>query len=718
MPMFKKWGRYTVMFLLVLALMVVYVGRLAQWQLVEGEKYAEISEKSSNFYVKLNAARGEILDKSGKPLAANKTIYNVVMNALTMDYDRNPAILECLKILKEDQIKWVDKLPIIINEAGEYEFVKGMEDEIKSLKSKDMLNMQDYATAAECMSALISRYECEKYNMYEARDIISVRYYMTKTQFSRSEPYVIAVDVPMETIQKISEGSKKMPGIETRVSTERFYDDGTTAPHVIGTLGSISQEQYDAYSKENKTYSADNVSGYSYTEIVGQSGIERAFEDTLRGKNGKETVMTNSDGDITSSEITEKPQSGNSVYLTIDSELQRTANESLARNIKEVQEKYPDCTAGAAVVLDVNTFGVLAAATYPTFDIVKYQDDVNYYNQLLEDEETPLFNRAFDGIFTPGSVFKPVVAIGALNEGIIDGGTTVFCNGAYDFFQDGNPATCLGQHGYVNVTGAIQHSCNVFFYDVGRQLTIDKMGVYADLFSLGKRTGIEISEASGIMSGKQEYEYNHGVQWVDGLTIQAAIGQCDSMFTPLQLATFCATIANDGVRLKTHLMDKITDYDGQKTIEEYQPVVEETVEVGDGIISMVQQAMAEVCEEGGTAYSTFGDYGIKVAAKTGTAEIPNHSDNTLFIAYAPYDKPEIAVAVVLEYGKNGANSQAVAKDIFDKYFYGETESEKAAKAAAEEGKSEEPAGESPAGETGPAATTPPVVNRGDDIPGI
>lgn len=732
MPFLKKWGRLIGCLLLVAAILLVYVLRLAQWQLIEGEKYAEISDDSSNFYVKLDAARGEILDRNGNILAGNRTTYNVVMNALTMEEDRNPAILAALNILQEDNVKWIDTLPIVLNEAGEYEFAKGKESEIETLKSADMLNMQEYATAQECMNALISKYNCQQYSPEDARNIISVRYNMTKTQFSRSAPYVIAEDVPMETVEKINENFSKMPGVETRVSTVREYEDGTTAPHIVGTLGSINQEQYDYYEKNGMTYSSDNVSGYSYTEIVGQSGIESAFESTLRGTNGKETVITNSDGDIVSSEVTEKPVPGNSVYLTLDNELQRVANESLARNVEEASKKAKDCIAGAAVVLDVKTFGVLAAASYPTFDIEKYQSDDNYYNDLLEDESRPLFNRAFDGIFTPGSVFKPMVALAALNEGIIDTSSTVYCDGSYDYFQDGNPATCLGVHGDANVSTAIEKSCNVFFYDVGRRLTIDKMGVYADLFSLGSKTGIEISEASGIMSGKQEYEQNHGVSWVDGLTIQAAIGQCDSMFTPLQLATYCATIANDGVRLKTHLVDKIMDYDGQKVIEEYEPVVEETIDISPEIFDVVQNAMVDVCGEGGTAYNTFGGYGVAVAAKTGTAENPNHSDNTLFMAYAPYDDPQIAVAVVLEYGRSGTYSQAVAKDIMDKYFYGETEAEKAEREQKEESASasaqEEQETESVISdaeseesrtESGAAAlpdTAEPPMKRGDDIP--
>ena len=726
----NKWGKYIVCIVLVLSIFVVYELRLAQWQLVDGEKYSDISDKTTNFNVKLSAARGEILDKNGEILAGNKTVYNVVMNAITMDSDRNPAIFKAIRIMDEDGVKWTDKLPIIINAADEYEFVTGKEEEIKTLKSADLLNMQDYATAKECMAALIKRYDCQGYSQKDARDIISVRYNMTKTQFSRSEPYVIAYDVPMETVQKISEKSAQIPGVETRVATERTYTDGTIAPHIIGTLGSISQEQYDAFNAEGKTYSSDNVSGYSYTEVMGQSGIEHEFEEVLRGTNGKEKIMVNSGGQVISSEITEKPVSGNSVYLTMDRDLQKVANDSLARNVAAANEKYDDCTAGAAVVIDVKNFGVLAASTYPTFDMQLYADDDKYYNNLLEDETKPLFNRALDGVFTPGSVFKPLVAMAALDEGVINSGSTpVSCNGVYDYFQDGNPATCLGVHGNVNVTGAIEQSCNTFFYDVGRMLTINKMDVYADLFSLGKKTGVEIGEANGIMSSPEEYEYNHGTGWVDGLTIQTAIGQCDSMFSPIQLATYCATIANNGVRYKTHFLDKVMDYDGQRVIKSHEPELAEKVDITPETLKIVQNAMLGVTGPNGTAFNTFGDYGVKIAAKTGTAEIPNHTDNTVFIAYAPFDDPQIAVAVVIEYGKSGMLSQAVAKDIFDQYFYGKTENYSGADGETADGTPSPdgagapvPADSTASGtvpeEPKPTATPEPgeVSKRGDDIP--
>lgn len=668
-----QWKRSFVCLALVAVVLVIYELRLVQWQLIEGDEYSKISDETTSFHIKLDAARGEILDKNGEPMAGNKTCYNIVMNAVAMDSDRNPAILECIRFLDKNKIKWVDKLPIKLDSDGRYSFIKDREDDVNYLKSADMLNMQKYATAEECMKALIEKYDCDGYAPEDARDIISVRYNMTKVQFSRSEPYMIAEDVPMDVVEQISEHSSSMPGIEVKVSSARDYSDGTIAPHILGSIGSITQEQYDGFAQEDNIYSSSNVSGYSYTDVLGQSGIEAAFESTLRGKNGKESISTNSQGDIIKSEITETPVAGNSVCLTIDKELQKVANKSLEKNIGLCNAVTGDCTAGGVVVLDVDTFGVLAASTYPTFDLGRYSEDDDYYYELIDDETTPLFNRAFNGIFTPGSVFKPLVAIAALEEGVIDENFTHYCPGYYDYYEEDNPPTCYNsiEHGTVDIYSALEQSCNVFFFDVGRQLTIDKMNVYADAFALGKETGLEISESPGIMSGPAEYLKNHGSSWVDGLTIQTAIGQCDSMFTPLQLAAYCATIANNGVRMDTHLYSKTLDYDGEQVLDEYKPKVACDTKISMETLKTVQKGMRYVCKgKSGTAYDTFGDYGIAVAAKTGTAENHDHSDNTVFMAYAPYDDPEIAVAVVLEYGKVGDYSQAVAKDIFDMYFYG------------------------------------------------
>ena len=361
----------------------------------------------------------------------------------------------------------------------------------------------------------------------------------------------------------------------------------------------------------------------------------------------------------------------------MDSRIQAVANASLAKNVpataeygKQMMELTgesghgEECVAGAAVVLRVEDFSVLAAATFPNYDLNRYQEDPDYFTQLNEDETRPMFNRAFDGTFAPGSCFKPIVALGALQENVITGNDTVFCNHTYTYWDDYQP-TCMGWHGTMNVASALQKSCNIFFYDVGRRLGVDMINLYAKSMGCGVRTGVEIGEAEGTLSGPQ-YDSN----WQGGQVVQAAIGQSNDSFSPLQLATAAATIANNGVRLETHVVDKITNYARDTVLQEKEAVVAQETGISQENLDLVKQGMRAVCQYGGTAAGTFGNYGIAIAGKTGTAEITGHSDNVTFIGFAPYDDPEIAVAVVLEYGANSAYSLAIAKDLFDAYFYG------------------------------------------------
>ena len=334
---------------------------------------------------------------------------------------------------------------------------------------------------------------------------------------------MLAKDISIETVEILSERSTDLPGIETQVEQTREYPEGDLAPHVIGTLGAISQEQYDAAEEAGNTYSASNVSGYSYTDTIGQSGIESVFESTLRGKNGKESVTTDATGKVTSTTVTEPPEAGDSVWLTIDSNVQRASVNALAEQIEV--KPTEDCEAGAVVALDVNTGGIIAGATYPNFDLEKYNTDDAYLTQLYADESQPLFNRALNGIFTPGSIFKPLVALAALEEGVITPTShPVNCDGAYHYYAPDYEPGCLGVHGEVDVYGAIRNSCNAFFFDVGRMLTIHKMHTYAELFALGEKTGCELSETAGIMSDPKTYTERHGANWYDGLTIQATDG--------------------------------------------------------------------------------------------------------------------------------------------------------------------------------------------------
>ena len=678
MPKLGKIGRSAACILLVLAVFVVYELRLVQWQLVEGDKYEQLSLSSRTDTIEIEAARGEILDRDGNVLAGNRSSYNIVYDALDMDYDRrNATIIQVIDLLEERGETWRDRLPIVLAEDGTYQYKEDSESAIQTLQ--EALSLAEYATAEECMAELAQQYDCQGYSKEDMRNVASVRYSMTQDGFSRTSPYVIAEDVSAETVGVISERSEEWPGIEIRVAVTRYYgEDGALAPHVVGYTGVITDTQYQQAVEDGTTYDAENnISGYKWSDTMGRSGIEAAFEEELRGQRGEETIYTDSSGGVESTAVTTAPEEGHTVQTTLDSDLQRVANLSLEKNIQGNIDAR-NCTSGAAVVLDVDTFGVLASSSYPTYDVNQLVESIagdgKYYNQLINDEDEPMVNLALNGVFTPGSVFKPVVALAALQEGQLSAATSVYCPGYYELADLRLGCTCGGGNTW-NVYGALAHSCNTFFSTVGYDLGISTLDPYAEYFGLGTTTGVELGEATGIMSNPQEYRENHGVEWTDGVTSQTAIGQADNMFTPIQLAAMCATIANGGVRLQTHFLDKITDYTGETVLEEYEPVELYDAGLSGDVLGVVQAGMQMVATEG-TASNVFANYPVSIAAKTGTAETssvpdtdPDYTEpNLSFICYAPADDPEIAVAVMIEQGNTGNYAKNVAKDILDQYF--------------------------------------------------
>lgn len=671
LKLIKEYKRPIICLALVILIFTGFVIRLFDWQIVKGEYYREEVATTANYRLTSDATRGEIVDKTGKAIETNTTAYNVIIDKLYISGDLtvNDVILKLFEIFEETNTPWIDTLPLVVDADSRYQFGadNNAEYALEKLRSSEYLDLSVYATADDFMEAFIERYDLEEYaeDKILCRNLASVRYNMEMCLFSSTNPYTFAEDLSPEITAIISEISQSMPCIDITTVSKRICVDGTLMPHILGVTGPLTAEEYD----ENKD------KGYSYDDIIGKFGIESAMESYLKGKGGTKTVSKNADGTVISVVDIEPAQPGNTVFLTVDYALQEVARDSLARNVKDAQaagqllstqsggEKGfgEDCTAGAVVMLDVKTFGVLAAATYPTYDIGKYNEG-DYYTSLLNDKTLPLYDRAFSGAFAPGSVVKPAVALAALEEGTISEYTPVNCTKRYDYYPS-SVVNCMGYHGPQDVYGAIARSCNFYFAEVGRQLGINTMYLYMEKLGLGEKTGVEIYESSGFLAGRDSST------WLPGNTVQAAIGQSDHTFTPAQLATYAATIANDGVRLRTHLVDKVTSYDRTQVIFENEPEVVEDLQLTPYNLSVVQTAMRNVvADEAGTAYWSFLDFDIPVAAKTGTAENTG-SDHTAFICYAPYDDPQVAIAVVLEHGAKGMYSMGVAKDLLNAYFY-------------------------------------------------
>lgn len=666
----KKYTKTTITVCIVITLVffAAFAARLVDWQLIHGAQYSELAKSSTSYTVKTDATRGEILDKNGVGLVVNTTHYKIVVDKLYAEEELlDTNLLSLMNILKITGDGWEDVLPIKITD-GVPVYKEDADDEIKTLLSQDYLSLDESTSAQRCFDELIKRYDIDKtLTLDEQRNLASVHYNMELTNYSNSNPYVFAKDIKRDTVSAVSENTQGVSGIDVQTYLVRRASDPDLAPHILGALGSVTEEEYKSLENSEKEYSLN--------DSIGKFGIELAFEEQLKGEGGMKIIKRNSDGAIVDTVETINSKPGSTVYLTLDSNLQKTAVKSLEENIKAakaqgVLEKQAygksgygeDCETGAAVMLSVKDFSVLAAASYPTYDLNKYSEYGDYYVKLSNDENSPMYNRISVGSFACGSVFKPCVASAALEEKTITKDTEIFCKQEYDYYPT-NVVHCMHYHGNENVTGAISQSCNYFFAEVGRLLGIDTMYLYAERFGLGEYTGIEIEESKGTLAGRDSKS------WMPGNTVQAAIGQSDNAFTPLQLATYAATLANDGTRLKTHVVSKVTDYERNTVLEDYsKPEVVEDCGISQKNLDIVQNAMLETTQStDGTAYSMFGNYKVKVAAKTGTAE-NSGSDHTTFICYAPYDNPEVAVAVVIEHGVKGKYSMQVAKDLLDAYF--------------------------------------------------
>lgn len=664
----KKGSRitvYSVCIIITIFFFALFTARLADWQLVHGEEYRRLASRSTAYTVSTDAVRGEILDRNGKGLVINSTKYQIVIDKLYADESSlNETILRLISLVEGSGGAWIDALPFdYVNE--QFSFRDGKEKEKQTLFSAEFLNGE--LSAAECAESLRERYKLgESYSQYDLRNLESVLFNMELEGYSSSKPYVFADDISRSTIDAVSENTQGISGVDVRTRLERSASDPALAPHVLGALGALTEEELKELEAEGKEY--------ALSDKIGKFGIELAFESELKGSGGSRIVKRNSGGAVVDEVETIDSKPGNTVWLTLDSQLQRVAAESLAENIPAAREAGraeqaqtggnnmgEDCETGAVVMLDVRDFSVLAAASYPTYDLNRYSEYGDYYIELSEDESSPMFNRAFVGSFACGSLFKPCVACAALEEKIITPQTEIFCKQNYDYYPT-NIVQCMHYHGDMDVTSAISHSCNYFFAETGRRLGIEPMYLYAEKFGLGEYTGVEIEESRGTLAGRDS------TQWQAGNTVQAAIGQSDNAFTPAQLATYAATLANNGVRLKTHLVEKLTDYQRKEVISDFSaPQKADECPVSPENMKLVQNAMREVATDG-TASGVFGDYGIQIAAKTGTAE-NSGSDHTTFMCYAPFEDPEVAIAVVIEHGARGKYSMAVAKDLLDAYFF-------------------------------------------------
>ena len=680
-----KPGRVAGLVILILLLLTVYLVALYKLQIIEGEANYNRSSELTNTERVVTAARGNIYDRYGRTLVSNEETYNLKIDTdkLFANDDPNSVILELVHMVQGYGDEYTDDLPITMTPPFEY-------DPDMTAIQRTMLDayyvrqeIDPNSTAVELMSYMRTRYNIDNsYSAEEMRIIAGVRYSINVRYAVNTADYVFVEDASMKLISSIMEN--KLVGIEVERAYSRKY--GTEyAAHILGYTGLMTQEEYEKYSLLN----------YSTDAMVGKDGVEYAFENYLHGKDGKVIETRNSAGTVLATVYEEEPEPGNHVYLTIDSVLQEQTERILANGVSILKQNIAqkraegtargdynvdlkdEITGAAAVVVNVKTGEPLAMASWPTYNVATILED---YQELLEAENAPLFNRTLMGTYAPGSTFKPCTAIAALTMGIVNTEDKIKCEGVYTrYAAEGYAPECWIwnstkdhlTHPEENVTTAMRDSCNYYFYSIGNYLGVDDLGKFAANFGLGEYSGIELVEAKGNMSNQANHMDYAGTEWRIGDTLQAAIGQSDSVFTPIQMAEYCATVANSGTRYSASILKSIRNYDYSEKLYDREPTVMSTVESAEYNWAAVHEGMWQVLNDyiNEKNVNVWVDCQWRVAGKTGTAQKGEGIQNDgIFMCYAPYKDPEVAIFVVVERGGAGADVQFIARHIMDAYI--------------------------------------------------
>ena len=660
---------------------IVLIIQLFNLQIVHGAEYREESNTRLTRETTLEAARGEILDRTGNALVTNSTKFSVELYKTKIDDNElNNSILNIVNLLEKYQVEYEDSFPISIDP---FQFT--ISDETLA-NWKETYDLDENISAEEAFYDFKDRYEIENTDITDIRKIIAIRYEITTTGYSSTRALTIAEDIPREAVAEFSESSDKFPGINIVTEPVREYTSGTLASHILGYASTISAEEY-----------ATRKDTYDQNDIIGKTGIEYVFEEYLKGQDGTKQIDMAVDGTITSEYTSEEAIAGSNVVLTIDSNLQQVTEQALEANIKKINSggfgKAYATNAGSCVVMNVKTGEILAMASYPNYDPADFVGGISTekWNQYNTDSAKPLMNKAVQNSYEPGSIFKMVTAIAGLESGVITRTEKINDVGEYRKYGEKWPCWYYTDyhrgHGYLNVSQAIERSCNYFFYEAGDRMGIETLAKYAKYFGLGQKTGVELpSEASGAMA-TPEYAETVGVTWTKGQTINASIGQGLDNFSPLQMAKYISMLANGGNDIDVTIIKSIIKPDGtEASKEEINNFVNQKLGLGNEEseesedITISQETMNAVLEgmrsvttdETGTAYSRFQDFGIAVGGKTGSAESHDANGNEIvnawFAGFAPFDDPEIAVVVMVENGGHGNYTAEAVVEIMQEYF--------------------------------------------------
>lgn len=668
--------RYNFVTILVYIIGIILLMQLFNLQIIHGAEYRETSNTRLTRESVLEADRGNISDSSGTVLAGVKSQYSVVLYKTSVNTETlNNTILSLINILTTNGDTYEDEFMININP-----FSFKLEEESSQKAWKKANNINENFSAEEVFNYYKNKYEIKTDNIEDARKIIAIRYLISYKGYSNTKSLEIAENISEASLHQIKEQNENLSGVEIKENSIRTYPYGNLASHVLGRIGQIEENELKG-----------NEDKYDQNDIIGKSGIESVFEKYLKGTNGVKQIDMNVDGTTTNEYISKEAVSGSNVVLTIDAKLQAVTEEALKNNINKIASggfgKAYGADAGAAVVLNIKSGEVLAMASYPDYNPSDFINGINSstWNYYINGNTKPLENKAISAMYSPGSTYKMATAIAGLETGAITPTEKINDTGVYKKYNSEWKCWIYSSYGYghgrFNVSQAIQHSCNYFFYEVGDRIGIDTLAKYSYYLGLGHKTGVELTgEISGVLASTKIAEQEHRV-WNPGETISAAIGQSYNTFTPLQMAKYVAMIANRGKKLDVTVVKSIINSDGSEVPrDEYEAYVNEKLGITeddgedltfnpDNINAILEGMRGVTSESGGTAYSTFANFDIEVGGKTGSAQtgIEGHT-NAWFVGFAPFDDPEIAVVVFVRNGEHGSYTAEVARDIMAQYF--------------------------------------------------
>ena len=672
-PLDKKNIRYNIMSLIIYAIGIIIIVKLFSLQIVNGEEYLEKSNSRLTRETVVKASRGNIFDCNGNILAGTKIKYSLELYKSKIETEQlNNTILNAINVLEKNSDTYIDEFPITINPI-QYKF----SDEEKTKNWLERKKIDVNSSAEQALNFYIEKYKLTNYSLEDARKIIAVRYGIEENGYTAMRAYTISENISEESVLIFEEQNNSFPGMAIEKTPIRSYTYGKLASHVLGYVGKISSEEYNS------------LEGYSISDYIGKTGIEYAFEGYLKGQDGIKQTDMSIDGTITGEYITEGAVSGDDVTLTIDANIQDVAEKYLKELIEKIRNggfgRVYDAKSGAVVALNVKTGEVIAMSSYPDFEPQLFIDGISTekWDEYTKGERSALLNRTIQSAYAPGSVFKMATAIAGLESGAITNTETIYDSGVY--YYGGSSWRCWTYtdygvgHGSLNVAGAIKHSCNYFFYETAKRMGIDTLVKYARYLGLGSKTGIELAGEEAGMLASKETSAKLGQEWYGGNALNAAIGQGDNSFTPLQIAKYIAMITNGGHDIDITLIKEITKADGttidKDKVEEYinnrlgiKKEEKDDIQISEETIKTVMEGMRSVTTDtGGTAYSVFKNFEIEVGGKTGSAEAGKNV-NAWFTGFAPYDDPEIAVVVFVENGGHGYYTATVARAIFASYF--------------------------------------------------